>query len=139
MANTTINNGQTCLEARGITERQNEIVRNDYTKDNEYGPTHPNALATGDVKGKGTGGGHGHWLPNCQGDTNRIDYKNFTTDPSLKDKIGGYYDYYGRNGVGGRKDALASQLYNYENQYGPTLVDTTKSQLDGQYVFGENM
>lgn len=133
----TIINGQTCLENRGITERNTEIVRNDYQRgDNEYGPTHPNALATGDVKGKGVGGGHSHWLPDCTKDTHTIDYSNFTTDPALGQGIGGLYDYKGRNGIGGREYAEAVSLYNYEDQYGAKLVDTTLNQNEGQYVMG---
>jgi hypothetical protein len=126
----TVINGQTCLEARGIEERTNEIVRNDYTKDNEYGPTHPNALSDGDPKGKGTGHqGHTHFLPDCTKPTNAIDYSNFDTSHG-----GGLYDIKGRNGIGGREAAIVNSLYNADYQYGLSLVDTTQNVNLGQYV-----
>ena len=37
-------------------ERAKLIPKNDYKKTNEYRSTNPDALATGDDKGKGTGG-----------------------------------------------------------------------------------
>lgn len=46
---------QSCLEKRGIEERNNEIVRSDYNIEDQYGSTHKNALSDGDAKGKGTG------------------------------------------------------------------------------------
>ena len=45
----------------------------------------------------------------------------------------------GRNGISGRKKALASSLYNKENSYGSTSVDTTANVNDGQYFFGQNI
>ena len=76
----TIQNGQTCLEARGMEERHNEIVRSDYNLNNAYSSTHPNAISDGDVKGKGTQhGGHTHFLPDCTKPTTTIDYSNFDT------------------------------------------------------------
>ena len=55
---------QSCLEKRGIEERSVEIVRSDYNIENQYGPSHPDALSNGDVNGKGTShGGHTHYLP----------------------------------------------------------------------------
>lgn len=128
----TITNGQTCLEKRGIEARADQTVRNEYTINDQYTPTHKNALADGDVKGKGVGGSHGHWLPNCNADKNMIKYDNFSTNPA--DEIGGKYDIEGRNGIGGRKQAMASSLYNYLSPYSANLIDTSKNQEDGQYV-----
>lgn len=130
----TINeNGQTCLELRGITERQNEIVRSDYNSEDQYGPTHKDALSDGDAQGKGTGhGGHTAWLPDCSKPTNMIDYSNFDTFNG-----GGIYDIEGRNDIGGRKKAMASELYNNENQYGPELVKTAENVAQGQYFIGQ--
>lgn len=126
---------QTCLEKNGINARHEQIVRSDYNIENEYSSIHPNAIADGDVKGKGVGGGHTHWLPNCDGTpNNRIDYSNFNTE-----NAGGKYDIEGRNGIGGRKKALASSLYNKENMYGPTSVDTTANVNDGQYFVGQQI
>lgn len=129
----TINeNGQTCLELRGIDERNEEIVRNDYTKENPYGPTHPDAVSNGDIQGKGTGhGGHTAWLPDCTKGTTTINYSNFDTEHG-----GGLYDIKGRNGIGGREKAMASSLYNKENPYGANLVKTDESIRQGQYFNG---
>lgn len=125
----TVINGQTCLEARGIEERHNEIVRNDYNIDAPYGPTHPNALSDGDPKGKGTGHqGHTSWLPSCDKPTNAIDYSNFDTQHG-----GNQYDIEGRNGIGGRLNAIVNSLYNAENPYGLSLVDTIENVNEGQY------
>ena len=46
----TVQNGQTCLEKRGMDERHNEITRSDYNIENQYGPTHKDALSDGDVQ-----------------------------------------------------------------------------------------
>lgn len=59
---TTIQNGQTCLEKRGMEERHTEITRSDYNIENQYSATHKDALSDGDAQGKGTGhGGHTHF------------------------------------------------------------------------------
>lgn len=117
---------QSCLEIRSIDERHEELVRNDYTRDNEYSATHEDALATGDSKGKGTGhGGHTFWLPNCNGTLNYFNYSNFDTNPE--------------SGAGNDADneardtALARSLYNYSNQYSERTVDTSANVLEGQY------
>lgn len=129
----TINNGQTCLEAKGITERQTEITRSDYNIENQYSATHKDALSDGDIQGKGTGhGGHTHWLPNCSNSQSKIDYSNFDTENG-----GGCLDIKGYNGVGGRERAMASSLYNKENPYSANLIDTTANRDDGQYYVGQ--
>lgn len=131
----TIENGQSCLEKRGMEERHQEIVRSDYNIENPYSATHNDALSDGDVQGKGTGhGGHTAWLPDCTKPTTTINYSNFDTTNG-----GGYYDIKGRNGIGGRERALASSLYNKENPYGANLIDTEKNQQEGQYVFGQQI
>lgn len=125
-------NGQTCLEKRGMEERQEEIVRSDYNKENEYGPTHPDAISDGDPQGKGTGhGGHTAWLPDCSLPTNMIKYDNFDTFHG-----GGQYDIEGREGIGGRNRSMARSLYNPEYQYGAELVNTSANVADGQYFVG---
>lgn len=129
MANTVIN-GVTCLEKRGMEERHIEIARSDYNINDQYGPTHKDALSDGDPQGKGTGhGGHTAWLPDCTLPTTYINYSNFDTENG-----GGEYDINGRNDIGGRIKALASSMYNKEMPYGPTLVDTQASVNDGQVV-----
>lgn len=120
---------QTCLEKRGIEERHNEIVRSDYNKDNEYSSSHKDAISDGDVQGKGTNhGGHTAYLPDCRKPSTTIDYSNFDTTNG-----GGLYDIEGRDGIGGRKRAIASSLYNAENQYSANLVNTENNLNDGQY------
>lgn len=119
---------QTCLERRGMDERHAEILRNDYNIHDQYSETHIDALSDGDPQGKGTGhGGHSHWLPNCEGPKGVIDYSNFDTAHG-----GGLYDIEGRNGIGGRNRQMAYSMYNYDNQYGDNIVDTSKNIQDGQ-------
>ena len=126
---------QTCLEKRGIEERNVEIVRSDYNINDQYSATHSDALSNGDVQGKGSGhGGHTHYLPDCNKATGTIDYSNFDTSPSSN--IGGYYDIKGRNGIGGREYAMSVSMYNYENQYGAALVNTEQNVAQGQYQVG---
>ena len=131
----TVENGQTCLEKRGMEERHQEITRSDYNIEDQYGPTHKDAISDGDPQGKGTGhGGHTHFLPDCTKPTTTINYSNFDSENG-----GGYYDIEGRNGISGRKRALATSLYNKEIQYGPTLVDTSANVAEGQYYFGQQI
>ena len=126
----TIQNGQTCLEARGMTERHTEMARSDYNRENQYSEVHPNAISDGDPKGKGTQhGGHGDYLPDCTKPTGMIDYSNFDTFNG-----GGQWDIEGRNGIGGRKWAEARSLYNREDQYSLAVVDTSENVKDGQWV-----
>lgn len=117
---------QSCLEKYSIEERTEELVRSDYTRDNQYSSTHNDALATGDAQGKGTGhGGHTHWLPSCTGTIGTFNYSNFDTLPA--------------SGAGNNDDntarttAFARSLYNYENQYSSRSVDTSLNVADGQY------
>jgi len=127
-----LENGQSCLENRGIQERNNEIVRSDYNIENPYGPTHPDAISDGDPQGKGTGhGGHNAWLPDCTKPTNMIDYSNFDTING-----GGEYDIKGRNDVGGRERSLARSMYNFERPYGADLINTAENVAQGQYYVG---
>lgn len=124
-------NGQTCLEYRGMEERHEELVRNDYQRDvNEYSSSHDDALSTGDPLGKGTGhGGHTHWLPDCTKPTNLFDYSNFDTFNG-----GGQYDIEGRNGVGGRDRSMAWRLYNRGTyEYGMSIINTELNRIEGQY------
>jgi len=131
----TYENGQSCLEKRGIEERSNEIDRSDYNAENAYSSTHPDAISDGDAQGKGVGGSHTHFLPDCTKPTNMIDYSNFSTSPDMQ--IGGLYDIEGRNDVGGRNKALASSMYNYERPYGADLVNTAENVAQGQYFVGQ--
>lgn len=118
---------QTCLEVRSMEERHKEIVRNDYNREDIYTALHPNALATGDTKGKGTGhpGGAKILLPNCSGMLNVIDYSNYDTDPSSG--AGNSTDNEARN------VAMARSLYNQSNKYSKLLVNTWANIREGQY------
>ena len=119
---------QTCLEKKGIEARNEALVRNDYTRVDEYWAGHPDALATGDPLGKGTGhGGHTHSVPDCNKPSS-IDYSNFDTS----DRAGGLYDIAGRNGIGGRTFLKNISVYNEEFEYGANLVDTSLNVADGQ-------
>lgn len=114
---------QSCLEKRGIDERNVEIVRNDYQSTDEYNSMHKNALSDGDEKGKGTGsGGHLHWLPDCSKPTTTINYSNFDTENG-----GGSVD------VQTRTESLVRSMYNKEYMYGANLVDTDINRNLGQY------
>ena len=120
---------QTCLEVKGIESRNNLITRNDYTRNEEYSAIHPDALATGDPQGKGTGhGGHLHSIPDCTAPST-INYSNFDTE-----NAGGLYDIEGRNGVGGRNFLKNISMFNEANQYTLNYVDTTANVADGQIV-----
>jgi len=126
------NNNQSCLEVKGIERRQEELVRNDYTRNDEYNATHPDAISDGDPLGKGSGhGGHTHYIPDCTKPQSMIDYSNFDT---YAENIGGSYDINGRNDIGGRKYLKAISKYNAETPYGTNSVDTTMNVQDGQIV-----
>lgn len=117
---------QSCLEQISMDERHEEIVRNDYNIDNKYSATHPDAIADGDSRGKGTShGGHGFWLPNCSGSLGTFNYSNFDTAPSSG--AGNNTDNEARN------TAMTRSLYNPEYQYSAKLVDTSANVLEGQY------
>lgn len=123
---------QSCLEIRGIQERNDEIVRSDYNINDQYTSSHPDAISDGDPQGKGTNhGGHTHWLPDCTKPTGMIDYSNFDTEAG-----GGIYDIEGRNNIGGRNKALASSMYNKEIFYSANLVDTQENVRQGQFQVG---
>lgn len=130
---------QTCLEITGITERNIEITRNDYTKFDQYSNIHSDALSNGDPQGKGSGhGGHTHSVPNCSLPKTLMDYSNFDTHA---ENIGGSYDiglggvsYNGRSG--GRTFLKTISVYNEENAYNSNanIVDTIANIEDGDQV-----
>lgn len=118
---------QTCLEKKGIETRNESIVRNDYTRVDEYSTLHSDALSNGDPQGKGTGhGGHTHSVPDCT-KPSAIDYSNFDTMNG-----GGSYDIDGRNGIGGRTYLKNISVYNETYEYGANLIDTALNVTDGQ-------
>lgn len=123
---------QTCLEKNAIDRRQEELVRNDYNRNDEYSSLHSDALSNGDPLGKSSGfGGHTHSVPNCDLPKGMYDYSNFDT---TSENIGGSYDINGRNGTGGRTFLKNINLYNEANEYGINSVDTILNIEDGQIV-----
>jgi hypothetical protein len=128
------NKKQSALEIKGMEERQKELVRSDYSKNNAYSETHEDALSHPDdptkVLGKGTNsGGHQHYTPDSSKPSTLMNYSNLDTTNG-----GGYYDIHGRNGQGGRDRLLKINIYGKDNPYGPNSVDTSANISDGQYV-----
>lgn len=114
----------TCLEKRSTEERNRELIRSDYNRDNQYNAEHPNARATGDAKGKGTGSqGHGDWMPDCEVDVNVFNYSNFNTDPDSG--AGNDADNEARN------EGFLRCKYSANNPYGD--IDVTTNAVIGQY------
>lgn len=114
-----------CLETYSMAERHIEEVRSDYQRTNQYSATHPDALATGDAQGKGTGhGGHSHWLPNCTSQIGVFNFSNF--DTAIASGAGNDAD------NAARLQTLTWSLYNDANPYG--FIDTTANVLEGQFV-----
>lgn len=117
---------QSCLEIRSMEERNEEIVRSDYSQYNQYSGTHRDALATGDTQGKGTGhGGHTFWLPDCTGTLGVFNYSNFDTNPDSG--AGNDVDNEARNA------AMTRSIYKPTYQYSAKLIDTSANVLEGQY------
>ena len=119
---------QSCLEKKGIEERKEHIVRSDYNIEDQYSANHSDAKSNGDPLGKGVGGSHTHWLPDCSKPSSMIDYSNFDTTNG-----GGSYDIEGRNGIGGRNYLKTISMYNENYQYGSHLVNTEENLNQGQY------
>ena len=118
---------QSCLEKRSIEARHEQMVRSDYNPENQYNENHPDARATGDAQGKGTGhGGHTHWLPNCEAEPNVFRYDNFDTDPLSN--AGNNVDNDSRNA------SFVRSLYNPEHPYSADEIDTSANVAEGQYV-----
>lgn len=131
---------QTPLEIKGFQKRDDLLVRNDYTKNEEYNETHRDAISDGDPQGKGTGhGGHTHVIPNhelAQNDENHVWYSAYNYDQLDTFNGGGSYDIEGRNGIGGRNWIKSISKFNEEHPYDLNYVDTTLNIAEGQYVAG---
>ena len=113
---------QSCLEKKGIEEREIEIVRSDYNANDPYSANHKDALSDGDILGKGTGVSHSHFLPDCNAPKGKINYSNFDTMNG-----GGSAD------VEARRVAMVRSLYNADYQYGANLVNTDENLNKGQF------
>lgn len=116
---------QSCLEKVSIEQRGIQQARSDFQRDNQYSALHPDAKAESG-NGKGVGGTHSHWLPNCSGEIGHIRYTNFITD--VASGAGNDCD------NAARKKAIARSLYNYKEYYSSTTVDTSKNVREGQFV-----
>jgi len=116
---------QSCLEYVSMDTRHVQEARSDYQRDDQYSATHPDALASSG-NGKGVGGGHSHWLPNCRGTIGVINYSNFIT--GVDSGAGNDCD------NAARKRTLARSLYNGGKIYSALLVNTTANVAEGQYV-----
>ena len=116
---------QSCLEFVSMDARHEQEARSDYQRDNQYSALHPDAMAASG-NGKGVGGGHSHWLPNCRGTIGVINYSNFITD--INSGAGNDCDNIARN------KALARSLYNGSNIYSQLSVDTSRNVREGQFV-----
>lgn len=130
---------RSCLEKRSMDGSDNmpygrhqQEVRSDYQRTHQYSATSPDALSplhdNGEGihgQGKGTGhGGHGHWLPDCNGQLGVFNYSNF--DTAIASGAGNEDDNEARN------IALTRSLYNDANPYG--AIDTSMNVAEGQFV-----
>lgn len=127
------NKKQSYLEIKGKEERENEIIRSDYNKNDAYSASHEDALSNPSDKnkplGKGTGsGGHLYYVPDHSKSPYSYNYSSLDTN-----KGGGSYDIYGKDDIGGRERLTKINLYNKENSYGPDSIDTSVNITDGQY------
>jgi hypothetical protein len=112
----------TCLEKRGDEARNEQIVRSDYNFNDQYSANHPDALSTGDSRGKGTGStGHGDSLPDCNAPINVFNYSNF--DTSYESHPGNNVDNEARN------KAMVKSKYSAATPYG----DVQFNGQQGQY------
>lgn len=114
-----------CLENISIEQRHTQEARSDYQQDNQYSALHEDAKASSG-NGKGVGGSHSHWLPNCSGTIGVINYSNFKT--SVNDSPGCDCD------VAMRNKSIARSLYSANNEYSSLSVDTSKNVSEGQFV-----
>lgn len=120
---------QSCLEILSIKERHDEIIRNDYSREDPYNAQHKDALADGDSQGKGTGaGGTRHWLPDCGSfmGVSTFRFDDFDTAPSSH--AGNGDDNKARN------ESFVRSLYTAENNYYDRVLDTSANVREGQYV-----
>ena len=122
---------QTNLERLSMDERHNELIRAEYTADNnEYSVSHPDALtpdspnASGKEKGKGTGTPMGYnTLPETKNTNSPINYSTINTGNG-----GGTVDIKKRN------EAFVKNLFSATNEYSKNSVDTSANIADGQIV-----
>lgn len=127
------NNKQSHLEIKGREERNKEIIRSDYNKNDFYSESHEDALSnpsdTDKPLGKGTGdGGHQAYVPDLNKPSTGYNYSSLNTSEG-----GGSYDIYGKDGKSGRERLTKINIYNKSNSYGPNSIDTSLNIEEGQY------
>lgn len=116
-----------------MDERHVEENRNDYNRFDKYNESHPDALATGDAQGKGTGSSQGNWsLPHFSPTPKPIDYSRFDTENSPSRAVtntnpGNGSDNEWRNSMVGRS------IYGPDNQYCPGGRFESYNLYEGQY------
>ena len=121
---TITENGQSYLEIEGMSSRKEQTARSDYNSKDEYNEQHPDALATGDEQGKGTGdfGGHGWIVPDMTKPKSQMSGL-FNTEEGGND-----CDY------ASRRVMTARSIYGPGREYGKDyVVDTSRNVLEGQY------
>lgn len=136
---------QSELEIIANDERTKEFVKSPYTYNEAtpYSDAHPDALADGDSKGKGTGTPSTYLSLNGVSKGKHDDFKGWgiTVNTDVDSGAGNSYDINGTKGVdkafqgdSGRNYLSLGGInaYNPNNEYGPGSVDTTKS-VSGQY------
>jgi len=135
---------QSELERIAIDERTNEFIKSPYTYDEKtpYSDAHPDALADGDNKGKGTGTSLSYLsIPTTKGTYTTSTMMGTTVNTDINSGAGNVYDIDGTKGVdkafqgdAGRNYLVFGGMnpYNTSNEYGPGSVDTTTS-VPGQY------
>lgn len=124
---------RTCLEIRSMDARHEMEVRSDYQRTNQYNASHPDALATGDWQGKGTGHpGHSHWLPDCTLPTGLFNYSNF--DTAYESHAGNGDERTPNTDNWARLQMMTRSLYSSVNQYSENIIDTSANVEEGQYV-----
>ena len=117
-------NGQSYLEQEALDLRHEQMARSDYNPTNEYNALHPDALADGDERGKGTGdiAGHGWIVP----DMTKPKYQKsglFNTSDG-----GNNCDY------AAREVMTARSIYGPGREYGIDIeVNTEANRNEGQY------
>lgn len=136
---------QSNLERIGIDERAQELIKSPYTynEENKYEASHPDALADGDAKGKGTGTPMSflsiptekkrHDDPQTYGETLNTDIDNGAGNSYDKDGTKGVDKAF--QGDAGRNYLIGTSHlnpYGPENEYGKDSVDTSKN-IVGQY------
>ena len=135
---------QSELERISIDERTTEFLKSpyNYNEQTPYSESHPDAIADGDNKGKGTNSSLSHLtIPTTKGTHATATMMGKTVDTDINNGAGDIYDIDGTKGVNmafqgdaGRNYLVFGGInpYNAGNEYGPNSVDTTNN-ITGQY------